>query len=123
MLAYCKLLKLGQLSPKRFTGHVVSILDSDTIEVLHNTHPSRIRLNGIDCPEKTQAFGARAKQATSAFFFGRDVILQTHGQDKYGRTLGDVFLSDRPNVNDTLVKTAGVGGIGGMHRKIWCWKG
>ncbi|HEV8620777.1 MAG TPA: hypothetical protein VGQ79_07110 [Nitrospiraceae bacterium] len=33
-----------------FTGPVVSVLDGDTIEVLHHTHPERIRLSGIDCP-------------------------------------------------------------------------
>src|SRR5215510_4924252 len=42
---------------------VVSILDGDTIEVLHNTRAERFRLNGIDCPEKGQAFEKRAKQA------------------------------------------------------------
>mgnify|MGYP001567423238 CR=1 FL=1 len=47
-----------------FSGPVVSVLDGDTIEVLHNHHPERIRLNGIDCPEKGQAYGKRAKQAT-----------------------------------------------------------
>jgi endonuclease YncB( thermonuclease family) len=34
-----------------FSGPVVSVLDGDTIEVLHNTHPESIRLGGIDCPE------------------------------------------------------------------------
>jgi len=92
-----------------FTGPVVSALDGDTIEVLHNTHPERVRLSGIDCPEKGQAFGTRAKQAASALVFGKNVILQTHGQDKYGRTLGDVFLLDGTNVNHTLVKDG------------WCW--
>ena len=43
-----------------FTGPVVSVLDGDTIEVLHNQGPERIRLNGIDCPEKGQAYGQRA---------------------------------------------------------------
>jgi micrococcal nuclease len=38
-----------------YQGEVVRILDGDTIEVLHNQHPERIRLNGIDCPEKGQA--------------------------------------------------------------------
>lgn len=92
-----------------FVGPVVSVLDGDTIEVLHNTHPERIRLSGIDCPEKGQAFGNRAKQATSALVFGRDVILQTHGLDKYGRTLADVFLRDGTHVNHELVKDD------------WCW--
>ena len=58
-----------------FTTHVVSVLDGDTIEVLHNQHPERIRLSGIDCPEKGQAFGKRAKQAASELVFGKEVIL------------------------------------------------
>ena len=41
------------------TAPVVSVLDGDTIEVLHNQHPERIRLSGIDCPEKGQAYGMR----------------------------------------------------------------
>jgi hypothetical protein len=92
-----------------FTGPVVSVLDGDTIEVLHNNHAERIRLNGIDCPEKGQAFGERAKQAASALVFGKEVTLQTHGHGKYTRTLPDVLLSDGANVNHTLVKDG------------WCW--
>lgn len=45
-----------------FTGPVISVLDGDTIEVLHNTYPERIRLSSIDCPEKGQAFGTRASR-------------------------------------------------------------
>ena len=39
-----------------FTGPVVGVLAGDTIEVLHKKHPERIRLSGIDCPEKGQAW-------------------------------------------------------------------
>ena len=92
-----------------FSGPVVSVLDGDTIEVLHNQRPERIRLSGIDCPEKGQAFGNRAKQAASALVFGKDVILQAHGQDKYKRTLANVFLLDGTHVNHTMVKDG------------WCW--
>jgi len=48
-----------------FSTPVSSILDGDTIDVLHNTRAERIRLNGIDRPEKGQAYGTRAKQAAS----------------------------------------------------------
>jgi micrococcal nuclease len=91
------------------TGPVVSVLDGDTIEVLHNTYAERIRLSGIDCPEKGQAFGNRAKQAASALVFGNEVTLQTYGKDKYGRTIADVLLRDGTNVNHELVKEG------------WCW--
>ncbi len=92
-----------------FSGPVVSVLDGDTIEVLHNNHAERMRLNGIDCPEKGQAYGMRAKQATSDLAFGKEVTIQIHGHDKHGRTIADVLLPDGTNVNHTLVKEG------------WCW--
>jgi endonuclease YncB( thermonuclease family) len=92
-----------------FLGEGVSVLDGDTIEVLNGHHAERIRLTGIDCPEKGQAYGKRAKQAASELVFGKEVTLQTHGKDKYGRTLADVLLSDGTNVNHQLVKEG------------WCW--
>jgi endonuclease YncB( thermonuclease family) len=92
-----------------FTGRVVGIIDGDTIEVLHGHHAECIRLSGIDCPEKGQAYGKRAKQAASALAFGKEVTVQTHGHDKYKRALADVRLLDGTHVNHTMVK-------GG-----WCW--
>ena len=92
-----------------FTGPVVSVLDGDTLEVLHNHRAERIRLSGIDCPEKGQAFGHKAKEAASALVFAKEVTLYTHGHDKYKRTLADVILPDGTNVNHVLVKDG------------WCW--
>jgi endonuclease YncB( thermonuclease family) len=54
------------VSAADFSGRVVGVIDGDTLEVLHNRHPERIRLSGIDRPEKGHAFGNRAKQAISA---------------------------------------------------------
>jgi len=68
-----------------FSGKVVGILDGDTIEVMHGGKPERVRLNGIDCPEKGQAFGNRARQYTSELAFGRVVTVQAMGHDRYGR--------------------------------------
>jgi endonuclease YncB( thermonuclease family) len=92
-----------------FTGPVVAIHNGDTLEVLNGHHAERIRLSGIDCPENAQAFGNNAKHASSALVFGKTVTLQTHGKDKYGRTLADIILSDGTNVNHALVKDG------------WCW--
>ncbi len=92
-----------------FSGSVVSVLDGDTIDVLHTGKAERIRLHGIDCPEKKQAYGQKAKHAASALVFGKEVTLHTFGKDKYGRTIGDVLLPDGTNVNQELVKEG------------WCW--
>jgi len=86
------------------TGRVVAVLDGDTIEVLHNHRADRIRLNGIDCPEKGQAYGKKAKQAASALVFDREITLQTDGKDKYGAGIADVLLPDGTKVNHTLGK-------------------
>jgi micrococcal nuclease len=67
------------------------------------------RLNGIGCPEKGQAYGTRAKRATSALVFGKHVTLHTYSKDKYGRTIAEVLLPDGTNVNHELVKDG------------WCW--
>lgn len=81
-----------------FTGQVVGVIDGDSIRVMHNGRAEEIRLNGIDCPEKGQAYGKRTKQTASELVFGKDVTLQTHGKDKYGRTIDEVFLPDGTNV-------------------------
>lgn len=97
------------LSIAGFTGPLVPVLDGDTIEVLHNHRSERIRLGGIDCPEKGQAYGHKGKQAESTLVFGKEITLRTYGLDKYGRTFADVILPDGTNVNHTLVKEG------------WCW--
>lgn len=58
-----------------FSGSVVSVLDGDTLEVLNGHHAERILLSGIDCPEKGQTYGKKAKQAASALVFGKNVTL------------------------------------------------
>jgi len=97
------------LAVSQFSGRVVGVTDGDTISVMHNGRAEKVRLQGIDCPEKGQAYGQRAKQAISALVFGKEVTLQTHGHDKYKRTLGDVLLPDGTHVNHELVKDG------------WCW--
>ena len=87
-----------------FTGPVVSILDGDTIEVLRNHRAVRIRLNGIDCPEKRQAYGTKAAQRTAELAFGKLVAVQTFDTDKYRRTIGDVILPDGRMLNEELVR-------------------
>jgi endonuclease YncB( thermonuclease family) len=71
---------------------------------MHDGAPEQVRLNGIDCPEKTQAFGTAAKKCTSDLVFGKIVTVESKGKDRYGRTLGLVSLPDGRSLNGELVK-------------------
>ncbi len=59
---------------------------------------------GIDCPEKRQPFGNRAKQFTSNLVFAKTVTVQVMDRDRYGRTVGEVLLPDGRSLNRELVK-------------------
>ena len=96
-----------------FSGRVVGVSDGGTIKVMHNGRAEKIRLNGIDCPEKAQPFGTKAKQFTAAMVFGKDVTVQVKDADKYGRTVADVILSDGRNLNRELVAA----GLAWWYRK------
>ncbi len=96
-----------------FTGRVVGVSDGDTITVMHSGKGERIRLHGIDCPEKRQAFGKRAKQFTSNLVFAKTVTVQGVDRDRYGRTVGEVLLPDGRSLNRELVRA----GLAWMYRR------
>jgi endonuclease YncB( thermonuclease family) len=87
-------------------GKVVGVSDGDTITILTKDNVQiKVRLEGIDCPEKKQAFGQKAKQFTSDLAFGKFVTFKKTGQDKYGRSLGYIILPDNKNLNKEILKT------------------
>ncbi len=87
-----------------FTGRVVVVSHGDTLTVLHSGKAERIRLSGIDCPEKRQPFGKRAKQFTARLTYGKEVTVKDLGQGRDGRTIADVILPDGRVLNRELVK-------------------
>jgi len=82
---------------------VVGISDGDTITVLHDGRGEKIRLYGIDCPEKKQDFGQRAKEFASQNVFGKVVEVETVDTDRYGRTVGLVYLDNKYSLNEALI--------------------
>ncbi len=77
-------------------GRVIRVLDGDTIEVLQVTNErSRVRLDGIDAPEKKQAFGQRSRQFLNDQVGQLIVVVTGDKTDRYGRILGTVWLEDQ----------------------------
>jgi endonuclease YncB( thermonuclease family) len=73
------------------------------VRVLVGTTQVKVRLVEIDAPEKAQAFGERSKRMLSALVFGKEVEVKEQGRDRYGRTLGRVFVSGL-NANAEMVR-------------------
>lgn len=89
-------LGLSQAVPAdSLTGRVVGISDGDTIVVLDaGKRQHRIRLTGIDAPEKAQPIGQAAKKHLSDLIFDQEVVLQCTKVDRYRRQLCTVLLAE-----------------------------
>jgi len=83
-------------SAATLVGQVVGVTDGDTVTVLDEQQQQhRIRLAGIDAPEKRQPFGQRSKEALSAAVFGKMAAVEWNKFDRYGRIIGKVVVDDR----------------------------
>jgi len=77
------------------TGRVVAVADGDTITVLDaGKRQHKVRLAGIDAPEKRQAFGRKSRQHLAALVFRRHVDVEFKKTDRYGRVIGKVVVAD-----------------------------
>lgn len=85
-------------------GKVVAVKDGDTIVILKNKTEYTIRLSGIDCPEKKQAFGMKAKQFASDLAFGKTVTAKIYSKDRYKRSIADIVLPNGKILNYELVR-------------------
>lgn len=87
-----------------FDAKVIGVKDGDTIDVLLDGNVKEtIRLAHIDCPEKKQDFGMRAKQFTSDFCYGKIVkIVETSKRDRSGRMIALVYQNNKC-LNQALV--------------------
>ena len=95
------------------TGRVVGVADGDTITVLDSQNTQyKIRLAGIDAPEKKQDFGQVSKKSLSDLVFGKQVSVDWIKEDRYGRLIGKVTLIEQ-DINLQQIKN----GMAWFYRK------
>lgn len=93
-------------------GQVVGVSDGDTITVLDASQGAhKIRVAGIDTPEKKQPFGEKAKQSLSSLVYGKPVRIEWAKRDRYGRIVGKVLLAptDTPCQAEACAKPVDAG--------------
>jgi len=80
---------------RAISGKVIKIVDGDTFDILTSNNTTlRIRMNAIDCPERTQDYYQVCKDALGEYIFGKDVSLTTYGTDRYKRTIAEVYFGN-----------------------------
>lgn len=99
VLAFSIFLFFDSVYADELKGFVVGVSDGDTIKVIDSTKTEyKIRLTGIDAPEKKQPFGQKSKKSLSDLAYMKQVNIEYFKRDKYGRILGKVLV-DGKDVN------------------------
>ena len=104
-IAVCAVLAVSHvINAGEFRGKVVGVTDGDTITVLDAEQVQhKIRLQGIDAPERKQAFGTKSKELLTEKIAGHEVLIEWKEKDRYGRILGEVML-ERRHINLEMVQ-------------------
>lgn len=94
-------------------GKVVGITDGDTVTIVDESRQQyKIRLAGIDAPEKKQPFGNASKKSLSDFIYNKSIIVETTKNDRYGRVVGKILL-DGQDINKLQIER----GMAWFYRK------
>ena len=90
------------LSAQILMGKAVGIADGDTFTLIVNGHEQvKIRIDGIDAPEKKQYFGNRAKEYLSGMIWGKELTVKVTKKDKWKRSIGKVST---PEIQDVGIE-------------------
>ncbi len=104
MMALLVLTPVVWAAQKKVTGKVVKVVDGDTFDVLEGKTTYRIRMYGIDAPEKKQDFGNRSKQALGDACMQQPITVILKKKDRYQRWVGDAYDVNGRHINLLMVK-------------------
>lgn len=120
LILLCGFLLSFGLSATEILGRVVAVSDGDSITVLASDNRQvKVRLAGIDAPERGQAFGQSSRQNLSDLVFGKDVRVSVVDTDRYGRIVGIVYVPV-PGPNGDIVIDVDLAQIESGH--AWAYR-
>ena len=90
---FCELPPCDGIPARTFSGKVLAVLDGDTLLMLRNNRPAKVRLAEIDAPEKMQTFGETSRRSLSDMVLGKQVKVSSQAVDKYGRMVAHLGLN------------------------------
>lgn len=100
---FCELPPCDSVPARTFSGKVIAVLDGDTLLVLRNGKPVKVRLVAVDAPEKAQPYGAASQASLAELVVNKQVRVASRAVDDYGRLVATVYANDL-NVNHEQVR-------------------
>ena len=95
----------AQVYAQTITGKVIGVKDGDTVVVIDAANnQTTLRLAEVDCPEKAQAFGTKAKQFTSDQVYLKQVKYEVTDTDRYGRSIAKIYYDDNKYLSAEIIK-------------------
>lgn len=95
----------AQVYAQTLTGKIIGIKDGDTVVVLDAANnQTTLRLAEVDCPEKAQAFGTKAKQFTSDQVYFKEIKYKVTTRDRYGRSIAEVYYDNNKYLSAEIIK-------------------
>jgi micrococcal nuclease len=106
VFVWCGLLSgsICQAAVPFFNAKVIRVIDGDTIEIQQETKIQRVRIWGIDTPERDQSYARPAHQFTRSLLAGREVKVLPKYFDCYGRLVA-IIIVDEKNISEELVRS------------------
>jgi micrococcal nuclease len=74
---------------------VIGIIDGDTFDMMQGGKKIRVRMFGIDAPERKQDYYQKSKETLSSLIFQKRVRLKSKGRDRYRRELAEVYVGEK----------------------------
>jgi endonuclease YncB( thermonuclease family) len=94
-----------QATSNEITGKIIKIMDGDTYELLLEDNSTiRVRMDGIDAPEKGMPFSKKAKNYLTTLCKDQTITVEKTNEDRYGRILGFTFLEDGRELSREMLK-------------------
>jgi len=95
----------AQIYAQTLTGKVIGVKDGDTVVVIDAANnQTTLRLAEVDCPEKKQAFGTKAKQFTSDQVYLKQIKYKVNTTDRYGRSIAEVYYDNNKYLSAEIIK-------------------
>lgn len=95
----------AQVYAQTFSGKVIGVKDGDTVVVIDTTNTqTTLRLAEVDCPEKAQAFGTKAKQFTSDQVYLKQIKYIVTDTDRYGRSIAKIYYDNNKYLSAEIIK-------------------